>query len=99
MLKTNDPTRVYLVLSAGLSFAFTLAYTLQGLYFVTVAGLDPLQLLLIGAALEGAAFVLEVQPAWWPMCTRAAARWSWGACAWAYLCCWWPLFQCSGRCC
>ncbi len=60
MLKTNDPTRVYLVLSAGLSFAFTLAYTLQGLYFVTVAGLDPLQLLLIGAALEGAAFVLEV---------------------------------------
>jgi MFS family permease len=60
MLKTSDPTRVYLVLSAGLSFAFTLAYTLQGLYFVTVAGLDPLQLLLIGAALEGAAFVLEV---------------------------------------
>ncbi|CAM3625350.1 MFS transporter [Deinococcus saxicola] len=60
MLKTSDPTRVYLALSAGLSFAFALAYTLQGLYFVIVAGLDPLQLLLIGAALEGAAFVLEV---------------------------------------
>ncbi|GGL66335.1 MFS transporter [Deinococcus aerolatus] len=60
MLKTSDPTRVYLTLSAGLSFAFALAYTLQGLYFVTVAGLDPLQLLLIGAALEGAAFMLEV---------------------------------------
>ncbi|QFP77561.1 MFS transporter [Deinococcus sp. AJ005] len=60
MLKTSDPTRVYLALSAGLSFAFALAYTLQGLYFVTVAGLYPLQLLLIGAALEGAAFLLEV---------------------------------------
>lgn len=60
MLKTSDPSRVYLALSAGLSFAFALAYTLQGLYFVTVAGLDPLQLLLIGAALEGAAFLLEV---------------------------------------
>lgn len=60
MLKTSDPMRVYLALSAGLAFAFALAYTLQGLYFVTVAGLDPLQLLLIGAALEGAAFLLEV---------------------------------------
>lgn len=60
MLKKSDPTRVYLTLSAGLSFAFALAYTLQGLYFVTVAGLDPLQLLLIGAALEGAVFLLEV---------------------------------------
>ena len=60
MLKPSDPTRVYLVLSAGLSFAFALAYTLQGLYFVTVAGLNPLQLLLIGAVLEGAAFLLEV---------------------------------------
>lgn len=60
MLRKNDSTRVYLTLSAGLSFAFALAFTLQGLYFVTVAGLNPLQLLLIGAALEGAAFVLEV---------------------------------------
>lgn len=60
MLKPRDPTRVYLTLSAGLSFACTLAFTLQGLYFVTVARLDPLQLLLIGAALEGAAFLLEV---------------------------------------
>lgn len=60
MLKSKDPARVYLLLSAGLSLAFALAYTLQGLYFVTVAGLDPLQLLLIGAVLEGAAFLLEV---------------------------------------
>ena len=47
-------------MSATLSFAFTLAFTLQGLYFVTVAKLNPLQLLLIGATLEGAAFLLEV---------------------------------------
>ena len=60
MLNPSDPTRVYLTLSSVLSFAFTLAFTLQGLYFVTVAKLDPLQLLLIGATLEGAAFLLEV---------------------------------------
>ncbi len=60
MLKSKDPAQVYLALSAGLSLAFALAFTLQGLYFVVVAGLGPLQLLLIGAALEGAAFVLEV---------------------------------------
>ncbi len=60
MLKSKNPARVYLALSAGLSLAFALAFTLQGLYFVTVAGLNPLQLLLIGAALEGAAFLLEI---------------------------------------
>ncbi|GGL96663.1 MFS transporter [Deinococcus aerophilus] len=60
MLKSKNPARVYLALSAGLSLAFALAFTLQGLYFVTVAELNPLQLLLIGAALEGAAFVLEI---------------------------------------
>ena len=37
MLNPSDPTRVYLTLSSVLSFAFTLAFTLQGLYFVTVA--------------------------------------------------------------
>lgn len=42
------------------ALAFALAFTLQGLYFVQTVGLTPLQLLLIGAALEASAFLLEI---------------------------------------
>lgn len=49
----------YLTLETVLSLAFALAFTLQGLYFVQNAQLTPFQLLLVGAALEGAAFLLE----------------------------------------
>lgn len=52
--------RAYLILAVGQAFAFALAYTLQGLYFVQAAHLTPFQLLLIGSVLEGSAFVLEV---------------------------------------
>ena len=51
--------RIYLTLETVLSLAFALAFTLQGLYFVQNAQLTPFQLLLVGAALEGAAFLLE----------------------------------------
>lgn len=57
---SRHPLRVFLIMEAGLAFAFALAFTLQGVYFVQVVGLSPLQLLFIGAVLEGAAFVLEV---------------------------------------
>ncbi|PNY81267.1 MFS transporter [Deinococcus koreensis] len=60
MTKKSDPVRVFLTMEAGLAFTFALAFTLQGLYFVQEAGLRPLQLLLIGAALELSAFLLEV---------------------------------------
>ncbi|GHF59563.1 MFS family permease [Deinococcus metalli] len=60
MTRVHDPLRVYLIMEAGLAFAFALAFTLQGVYFVQTVGLSPLDLLLIGAALEGSAFVLEV---------------------------------------
>ena len=49
----------YLILETVLLLAFALAFTLQGLYFVQNAQLTPFQLLLVGAALEGAAFLLE----------------------------------------
>ncbi|WP_425147002.1 MFS transporter [Deinococcus sp.] len=52
--------RAYLSLEAVQSLAFSLAFTLQGLYFVQQAHLTPLQLLLVGAVLEGSAFLLEV---------------------------------------
>ena len=52
--------RAYLSLEAVQSLASSLAFTLQGLYFVQQAHLTPFQLLLVGAVLEGSAFVLEV---------------------------------------
>ncbi|THF85258.1 MFS transporter [Deinococcus sp. KSM4-11] len=60
MMRSHHPLQVFLVMEAGLAFAFALAFTLQGVYFVQTVGLNPLELLLIGAALEGSAFVLEV---------------------------------------
>lgn len=55
-----DPRRVYLVLQFVFGLAFALAWTLMGLYYVQEAGLSPLELLLVGAALEAACFFLEI---------------------------------------
>jgi len=55
-----DPKRVYLVLQFVLGLAFALAWTLLGLYYVQEVGLTPLELLLVGAVLEAAVFLLEV---------------------------------------
>ncbi|WP_221091072.1 MFS transporter [Deinococcus aquaedulcis] len=60
MLHSSRALRVYLVTEAVMAAAFALAYTLQGLYFVQTVGLTPFQLLLVGAALELSAFLLEV---------------------------------------
>lgn len=62
MNNTGNPVRVYLASAAVFAFALSLAYTLQGLYFVE-AGLTPFELLLIGAALEASVFLLEVPTA------------------------------------
>lgn len=60
MTESNHPQRVYLVMEAVTALAFALAFTLQGLYFVQTVGLTPLQLLLVGAALETGCFLLEI---------------------------------------
>lgn len=60
MSESNHPQRVYLAMEVGTALAFALAFTLQGLYFVQTVGLSPLQLLLVGAVLEAAAFLLEI---------------------------------------
>lgn len=60
MTESTHPRRVYLVMETVTALAFALAFTLQGLYFVQTVGLTPLQLLLIGAALEASAFLLEI---------------------------------------
>ncbi|MGY2895923.1 MFS transporter [Deinococcus sp. UYEF24] len=55
-----DPKRVYVVTQFGFGLSFALAWTLLGLYYVQDAGLQPLELLLVGAVLEGACFLLEI---------------------------------------
>ena len=51
---------VYLVVAGGGGFFFTVAFTLSALYRIREAGLSPLQLILLGTALEGAVLLFEV---------------------------------------
>lgn len=51
---------VYLILSAGASFCFSLIFTVNLVYQVAVVGLDPLQLVLVGTILEATVFLFEI---------------------------------------
>ncbi len=51
---------VYLLMQSGLAFGFGLVFTVSAVYRIRWAGLDPLQLVLVGTALEAAAFLFEV---------------------------------------
>lgn len=55
-----NPFTVYLVLEFSASFLFTLIFTVSQLYFVTVVGLTPLQLVLAGTILEATVFLFEI---------------------------------------
>lgn len=48
----NNPVPIYLLLAAGQSICFSLFFTVQLIYQVTVIGLDPLQMVLVGVVLE-----------------------------------------------
>ncbi len=52
--------RVFLVMRASASFLFALSFTVNLIYQVTVVGLDPLQLVLVGTALEVTVFLFEI---------------------------------------
>ncbi len=54
------PLTVYLILSSGASFLFSLIFTVDMIYHVTVVGLSPLQLVLVGTTLEATAFLFEI---------------------------------------
>jgi MFS family permease len=59
-LRARDPALVYLVV-AGIGPLFTtIAFTIAAVYYVTVAGLDPLQLVLLGTTLEATYFLMEI---------------------------------------
>jgi DHA3 family tetracycline resistance protein-like MFS transporter len=51
---------VYLVFAAWGGFAFSLVSVAYTLYYITVAHLDPLQLVLVGTALETSYFIWEI---------------------------------------
>lgn len=56
----NRPVPVYLLLMAGQAVCFSLFFTVQLIYQVTVVGLNPFQMVLVGTVLEVTCFVFEV---------------------------------------
>ena len=58
-LKLNART-VYIFIEFSASVFFAMMFTVTSLYEVTVAGLTPVQLILVGTTLEISAFVFEV---------------------------------------
>lgn len=55
-----DAATVYLLTAAVNAFRQRLTYTVLAVYYVTAAGLDPLQLVLVGTVLEAAYLLFEV---------------------------------------
>ena len=58
--RRNSPVPIYLVLAAGQAICFSLFFTVQLIYHVTVVGLDPLQMVLVGTVLEVTCLLFEV---------------------------------------
>ncbi|MBL8046598.1 MAG: MFS transporter [Anaerolineales bacterium] len=52
--------RIYYVLGATQSLAFAIMFTTYTVYYVQAAGLDPLQLVLVGTVLEATYFLFEI---------------------------------------
>jgi DHA3 family tetracycline resistance protein-like MFS transporter len=59
-MKKLNPISVYLFIEIAASTFFPMIFVASSLYQVTVAGLSPLQLVLVGTTLEFAAFIFEV---------------------------------------
>jgi len=59
-MKKLNPRSVYLFIEVAASTFFPMIFVASSLYQVTVAGLSPLQLVLVGTTLEFAAFIFEV---------------------------------------
>ncbi|MBA3779346.1 MAG: MFS transporter [Chloroflexi bacterium] len=56
----RDAARVFLLISGGSSLLNGIVFTIAAVYYVTVARLDPLQLVLLGTTLEASYFLFEV---------------------------------------
>ena len=60
MIKKHSPLAVYFTLSFTSSALYSLIFTVNLLYYIFIAKLDPLQLVLVGTALEASIFVFEI---------------------------------------
>lgn len=60
LFKQRDAYRVYLAMEGASSLFFGLIFTVNMIYQVTVVGLDPLQLVLVGTLLETVVFIFEM---------------------------------------
>jgi DHA3 family tetracycline resistance protein-like MFS transporter len=60
MFRKLDATQVYLFVEIASSAFFSMMFVATSLYEVTVAGLTPLQLVLVGTTLEASVFIFEV---------------------------------------
>lgn len=56
----GDPYRLFIVYSICTRAFMTLVFTVNMVYFVTIVGLNPLQMVLVGTVLESAIFLFEV---------------------------------------
>ncbi|HWK79605.1 MAG TPA: MFS transporter, partial [Thermomicrobiales bacterium] len=56
----GNPVPIYLLIEGGQAFLFALTFTLNLIYQVTVAGLSPLEMVLVGTILEATCFLFEV---------------------------------------
>ncbi|MTI48407.1 MAG: MFS transporter [Firmicutes bacterium] len=52
--------RIYLIFAGGTALFFSLFFTVSQIYRIEVAGLNPLQLVLVGTVLEAACFLFEI---------------------------------------
>ena len=59
-IESRRAYRVYLMFSGASSLFFTLVFTVNIIYQATTVGLSPLQLVLVGTALEVSAFLFEI---------------------------------------
>ena len=56
----RNATTIYLLLAGGTALFSNMIFAASSIYKVTVAGLNPLQLVLCGTVLEGAVFLFEI---------------------------------------
>ncbi len=60
MARPSRPDRVFLVIAATAAFVSTLVFTIAPIYRFRTAGLDDLQLVLVGTVMEAAVFLFEI---------------------------------------
>jgi DHA3 family tetracycline resistance protein-like MFS transporter len=60
MIKKHPPLVVYFAFSSTSSALYALIFTVNLLYYIFVAKLNPLQLVLVGTALEASIFIFEI---------------------------------------